>query len=553
MFKTFLSRCFCQYFIKPVDLLLFKNQNCFKLPPMPKLAVRFAPSPTGYLHVGSLRTALYNYLLARQNGGLFILRVEDTDQKRYVSGAVEGLIKTLDLMGMDYDEGPFLKEKSDKKSGKKIADADNMLADKIAEKGSAGPYLQSQRTEIYQKYAQELLDNGLAYYCFCDAQTLEHMRQEQEAKKSAPRYDGRCRDLSPKEIQAKIKAGKPYVIRLKIPTAETITFKDEIRGEVSFNTADIDDQVLIKSDGFPTYHLANVVDDHLMGVNLVIRGEEWLPSTPKHLLLYRFFEWTPPKFAHLPLILNPDKSKLSKRQGDVAVEDYLNKGYLPAALINFIAFLGWNPGDEREIFSLEELVKEFSLDKVGKSGAVFNLEKLDWLNGHYVRQMSAQEIVAQCLPYFEVKLGAGTVEKYSKKYGRDYLAKIILLQQERLKKLGDATEDIAFFLTDKLSYPADLLIWKKTAGETPEKRRALTAENLAAVEKVLANIPAQDFTLENLNARVMPLAAERGVGDVMWPLRVALSGQQNSPGPLEIAAILGQERTLERIKKALAF
>ncbi len=487
-----------------------------------KLRVRFAPSPTGYLHVGSLRTALYNYLLARQSGGEFILRVEDTDQKRYVPGAVENLIKTLTLTGMDYDEGPFL---TDKKS-------DNQ----ITEQGTVGPYLQSQRTSIYQKYAQELLHKGLAYYCFCDTQTLNHMRQEQEAKKEAPRYDGRCRDLSPKEVQVKIKSGKPYVIRLKVPAGETITFKDEIRGTISFNTADIDDQVLIKSDSFPTYHLANVIDDHLMGINLVIRGEEWLPSTPKHLLLYRYFNWQPPKFAHLPLILNPDKSKLSKRQGDVAVEDYLNKGYLPAALINFIAFLGWNPGDEREIFSLAELVKEFSLEKVGKSGAVFNLDKLDWLNGHYIRQMSEQDLITRCLPYFDTKI--------IKTYGRDYVGKIILLQQERLKKLSDATEDINFFFTNQPQYPATLLIWKKS--DASGARHAL---ELIAAE--LEKIPAANFTLENLQTHIMPLAEANGAGDTLWPLRVAVCGQTTSPGPLEICAILGRDHTLRRIQHAL--
>ena len=498
-------------------LFLSKKIFCARLKSMKSHIVRFAPSPTGYLHVGSLRTALYNYLIARQSGGRFILRVEDTDQKRYVSGAVESLIKTLALVGLNYDEGPLFED------------------GKIIERGNSGPYLQSQRTEIYRKYAQELIDKDLAYYCFCDEKVLEEMKSEQEKHKEAPRYDGRCRNLSASEVADKIKAGLSYVIRLKIPQNETVTFTDEIRGEISFNTSTIDDQVLIKSDGFPTYHLANVVDDHLMGVTLVIRGDEWLPSTPKHILLYKNLGWNPPQFAHLPLILNPDKTKLSKRQGDVAVEDYLNKGYLPEALINFIAFLGWNPGDEREIFSLEELVKEFSLVKVGKAGAVFNLEKLDWLNGHYLRQLSPENLISKCLPYFEKKI--------RQEFPEEYLKKIILLQQERLKKFSDVNDGIEFFFKDKLDYSAEMLIWKKSTAEE-------TLKNLSLLEEIFNQLSENDFNLEKLNTKILPLAQERGVGSVMWPLRVALSGQQNSPGPLEIASILGKEKTLSRLKIA---
>jgi len=311
--------------------------------------VRFAPSPTGYLHVGGLRTALFNFLFARHSGGKFILRIEDTDRARYVEGAVDNLINTLRWAGLDYDEGP-------------------------SAGGELGPYVQSERLEIYDEHVRILLESGAAYRCFCSPERLETMRKEQEKKKLQPKYDRTCLRLSPKEIEDNLTANKPFVVRMKVPDDATIRFSDIVRGEVEFSTERVDDQVLLKSDGYPTYHLANVVDDHLMKISHVIRGEEWLPSTPKHVLLYEAFGWEMPVFAHLPLLLNPDRSKLSKRQGDVAVEDYRDKGYLKEALVNFVALLGWNPGDAREIFSLKELEKEFSLDKVNKSGAVFNVE-----------------------------------------------------------------------------------------------------------------------------------------------------------------------------------
>ncbi|HLG25336.1 MAG TPA: glutamate--tRNA ligase, partial [Candidatus Gracilibacteria bacterium] len=294
---------------------------------------RFAPSPTGYLHVGGLRTALYSYLYARQNKGRFLLRIEDTDQKRYVEGAVESLINTLTTVGISFDEGPGVG-------------------------GDHGPYIQSERTEMYREHAQKLIELKAAYPCFCTAERLVQMRERQTAAKKAPMYDRTCLNLSASEIEEKKKAGTPFVIRQKIPHGRKVQFKDHVRGVVSFETSTVDDQVLMKSDNFPTYHLANVVDDHFMQITHVIRGEEWLPSTPKHLLLYEAFGWTPPEYAHLPLLLNKDKSKLSKRQGDVSVESYLEKGYSKEALINFVALLGWHPGAgiEKEIFSMEELI-----------------------------------------------------------------------------------------------------------------------------------------------------------------------------------------------------
>jgi glutamyl-tRNA synthetase len=328
---------------------------------------RFAPSPTGYLHVGGLRTALYNYLYAKKMGGQFILRIEDTDQTRRVEGAMENLIKTLEWAGLLWDEGP-------------------------EKEGEKGPYIQSQRTEIYQEHAKKLVEEEKAYPCFCSAERLEKMREEQQKAGLPPKYDGHCRNLPKEEVEKLMKEEKEHVIRLRVPYNQRVEFKDVIRKKVVFDAKEIDDQVLIKSDGFPTYHLANVVDDHLMGITHVIRGEEWLPSTPKHVLLYQALGWKLPVFAHLPLLLNPDRSKLSKRQGDVAVEDYIEKGYSKEAIINFVAFLGWNPGDNREVFSLEELEKEFNLEKVQKAGAIFNLEKLDWYNWIWKQRKFYEEL-----------------------------------------------------------------------------------------------------------------------------------------------------------------
>jgi nondiscriminating glutamyl-tRNA synthetase len=311
------------------------------------IRTRFAPSPTGFVHIGSLKMALVDYLIAKQNNGKFILRIEDTDQERFVEGAMESLLRTLNWAGIKPDEGVEF-------------DSNN----KIVQVGDKGPYIQSERLDIYKKYVEELINNGHAYYCFCSKERLDEVRKVQELNKQPTGYDGHCRNLSLTEAKKRIEAGESAVVRMKMPHEGITKFTDLIRGVVEFQNSLIDDQVLLKSDGFPTYHLAVVVDDHLMEISHVIRGEEWLSSTPKHLVLYEMFGWQPPKFAHLPLLLNPDRSKLSKRQGDVSVEDYKNKGYLPEAMINFIAFLGWNPGGEKEIYSLDELIKEFSLDKV---------------------------------------------------------------------------------------------------------------------------------------------------------------------------------------------
>lgn len=488
--------------------------NLFK----PKIRTRFAPSPTGYLHLGNFRSVLFEYLFAKHSGGTFFLRIEDTDQTREVKGAVENLLSILKWAGIVPDEGVYLTSEGIE-----------------AEKGKFGPYTQSRRLELYQKYAQELVSAGHAYYCFCTPERLESLRAEQEAAKKPTRYDGKCRSLSAEECQKRIAAGEKYVIRMKMPENREISFTDMVRGEVTFNSNEIDEQVLQKADGFPTYHLAHVVDDHLMKTTNVIRGEEWLPSTPKHIVLFEYFGWTPPTYAHLPMVLNPDKSKLSKRQGDVAVEDYRDKGYLPEALVNYVALLGWNPGTEQEIFSLAELTKVFSFDNVHKSGAVFDIKKLDWMNGEYIKKMPLDKYFASAKPYLEKNLGA-LDEKLAEN--------ILILEKERISKLSEAGEGLEYLLSDKLDYDAAKLVWKKSTSEAAK-------ENLATVKEELAKY--SEWTKEYIEKSLLAFIKELGLsnGDVLWPLRVALTGQDKSPTPFEVAGILGKDKTLARIDDAI--
>ncbi len=493
--------------------------NLFK----PKIRTRFAPSPTGYLHIGGLRTALYAYLFAKQNKGVFFLRIEDTDQSREVAGAVENLLKVLKSAGITPDEGIIAEE-----------------GGKVREIGHFGPYTQSHRLEIYQRYAKQLIDSDKAYYCFCTSERLDTLRHSQEAAKQPTRYDGLCRKLSPEEIKKKLDRGEKYVIRMKINPEQdgVIEFEDLVRGKISVHSREIDDQILIKADGFPTYHLAHIVDDHLMRTSHIIRGEEWLPSTPKHLLLFKAFGWQPPQYAHLSLILNPDKSKLSKRQGDVAVEDYLAKGYLPEALVNYVALLGWNPGTEQEIFSMSELLKEFSFDKIHKAGAVFDVKKLDWMNSEYIKKLPAQEFKELALPYLQKRLGNNLSDKVD-------VDKIMALEQQRIDRLDKIGEGLEFLFVNELNYDKNLLAWKKS---TLEKAGECLGLVLAELEKY------QDWSKENLEKDLLELIKtnELSNGDVLWPLRVALTGQEKSPTPFEVAEILGKEKTLGRIKKAIA-
>lgn len=471
-----------------------------------KIKTRFAPSPTGDLHIGGLRTALYNYLFAKKNKGEFVLRIEDTDQTRYQAGSVDVIFEGLKWAGIEYDNKKDI-------------------------------VFQSKRLKVYKKYAEQLVKDGHAYYCFCTPDRLEKMRTEQTAKKMAPKYDRQCLNLSKEEIEQKLKAGEPHVIRLKMPAGET-KFTDLIRGEVKFNHQEIDDQVLIKSDGFPTYHLANVIDDHEMEITHVIRAEEWLSSTPKHLILYQMFGWAPPQFAHLSLILAPDKSKLSKRHGATSVMEFKKLGYLPAALINYIALLGWNPGTEQEIFSLKELEKEFSLDKVQKAGAIFDINKLDWMNGEYIRQMSLDELVDLCLPYIHEN-----IKTLKHKNNKNYIKNIIALEQERLKKLSDITEATAYFFTEP-QYEKELLRWRKSDLKDAK-------EKLEFLAKELESVPEKNWTQSALEEFIKELIASHKLetGNVLWPFRAALTGRDKSPSPFEVAEVLGKEESLKRIKK----
>ncbi len=476
---------------------------------MANIRLRFAPSPTGFLHIGNLRSALLGYLLAKSWGGKFILRIEDTDQKREVEGAVEKLLAILSWAGISFDEGPHLG-------------------------GPCAPYTQTERLPLYQKHIQELLDKGAAYHCFCSAERLEKMRQEQTEKKLPPRYDRTCRDLSPEEVKAKIAAGEKYVIRQKMPLTGDVTVYDELRGEIKFPASDLEDHVLIKSDGIPTYQFAAIVDDHLMEISHVTRGDEWLPSYPKNILLYQAFGWTPPKYIHLPLILNKTGGKLSKRQGDVFVEDYRQKGYLPEAIINFSALLGWHSKDDQEIYTLAELEKVFDIKGLGASPAVFDLDKLDFYNGYYIRQKSVADLSQLCRPYLDAKVND------------DQLDKAVTISQDRLKKLSDIKELTDFLFSDQLEYDSQLLIWKALSLDEVKN-------NLKEIEGLLASISAEFWTREMLEKTILEWikANDKKVGDYLWPLRVSLTGLKNSPGPFEVAWALGKEQTQERIKLAL--
>jgi glutamyl-tRNA synthetase len=477
-----------------------------------EIRVRFAPSPTGYLHVGGLRTALYNYLFAKKYNGKFILRIEDTDQSRYIEGAVENLIASLKWAGLTFDEGPDVG-------------------------GNYGPYLQSQRLEIYKKHADELISKGDAYYCFCTPERLKTLREEQEKQKlHQAKYDKLCLSLSKNEIEEKLQQKIPHVVRLNVRPNQKIVFDDVIRDRVEFESSNVDDQVLIKSDGFPTYHLANIVDDHLMEVSHVIRGEEWLSSTPKHVLLYDSFGWERPTFAHLPLLLNPDKSKLSKRQGDVAVEDYRDKGYLKEALINFVALLGWNAGDDREFYSLDELVNAFSLERVNKSGAVFDVVKLNSLNAQHLRNKSNEEIL-ELLKKEILNSQFSTLNLQD-----EFLLLVIEAMKERVSFVREFITECKYFYSPPIEYEQKA-VEKNWKPETPKQMKKL----IEAFEQLI-NPAKEDF--ENALAN----AAEElnvGKGKLIHPLRLAVSGQSTGPGVFDILFILGKEEVVNRINSAI--
>lgn len=484
---------------------------------------RFAPSPTGNVHVGSLRTALYNYLFAKKNNGQFLLRLEDTDRTRYEEGAVENLLDALMVTGVVPDEGLFEED------------------GKIIQKGDCGPYIQSERLDIYKKYIDQLLENGQAYYCFCTKERLDEVREKQKAAGETPRYDGHCRNLPREEVEARVAAGEPCVIRLKLPEDHVVAFDDAVRGRIEINTNDLDDQVLIKTDGFPTYHFAVVVDDHLMGVTHVIRGEEWLPSTPKHVYLYECFGWEQPQYVHLSNILNDDHKKLSKRQGDVSVGDFLKKGYLPEALINFLALLGWSPENEQEIFSMDELIEAFDLSRINKSGAVFDRAKLDWMNAHYIKELPIEELTGRMIPYL---LDAGYITEVDVQNRMPWLEKVGELMRERLNYFAQVPEET------KMLFDRNFEI------TDPESLDILKEETVPVLFNALVEKITESDVVDTERAKAIlkeiqkEYKAEKIKGKMLYmPTRIMLTGEMHGPDLTLIMDVLGKEELLLRLER----
>ncbi|WP_287485687.1 glutamate--tRNA ligase [Blautia sp.] len=478
---------------------------------MSTVKTRFAPSPTGRMHVGNLRTALYAYLIAKHEGGKFMLRIEDTDQERFMEGALEIIYRTLAKTGLVHDEGP---------------DKD----------GGVGPYVQSERQAqgLYLKYAKKLIEQGDAYYCFCDKERLESLKTE-VAGKEITVYDKHCLHLSKEEIEANLAAGKPYVIRINMPTEGTTTFHDELYGDITVENNELDDMILIKSDGYPTYNFANVIDDHLMGITHVVRGNEYLSSAPKYNRLYEAFGWEIPKYIHCPLITNEDHQKLSKRCGHSSYEDLLDQGFLTEAIVNFVALLGWSPSSDNEIFSLEELVKEFDYHRISKSPAVFDMVKLRWMNGEYMKKMDDDKFYGMALPYLKEVIT------------RDLdFHKIAAMVKTRIEVFPDIKDHVDFF--EKVpEYETSMYVHKKMKTNEETSRQVL--------KEVQPLLEAQeDFSNDALFAMLSAYAKEHGykVGYVMWPIRTALSGKQMTPaGATEILEVLGKEESLVRIQAAI--
>ncbi|MEY3385504.1 MAG: hypothetical protein RIR53_315 [Bacteroidota bacterium] len=473
--------------------------------------VRFAPSPTGFLHIGSLRTALYNYLFARHHGGVCILRIEDTDRTRFVEGAIEEQISSLAWAGITFDEGPHVG-------------------------GNHGPYTQSERFDLYREYGMKLVDNGTAYYAFDTAEELDAMRLRQQAAGIAPKYDRSAMrnqfTLGEDETRRLLNEGALHVIRLKVPLHQDVRFSDVIRGEVIVNGREIDDQILLKSDGFPTYHLANVVDDHLMEITHVIRAEEWLPSTPKHIILYQAFGWEPPTFAHVPLLLNPDRSKMSKRHGDVMVKDFLRKGYFPDALVNFVALCGWNPGSDNEFYSMQDLIHSFSLERVNKAGAVFDYQKLNWMNGEYLKQRDPHDLARELHPLL--------TERGFTYIDPAYVADVVSLVRERVTFLADIAEFADYLFGDTLTAlgseaQSTLEANDKISQALHTFRQGLDVSSIADADsfKGLAQRSAESVGLKS--------------GALMKPLRLVLTHREVGADLFRTVQLLGLERCLSRL------
>ncbi len=479
---------------------------------MTEVRTRFAPSPTGFMHLGGLRTALYNYLFAKKHGGKFILRIEDTDQERFVEGATEVIYDTLKGCGMNWDEGPDIG-------------------------GDFGPYIQSDRKDMYLPYAKELVEKGAAYYCFCTKEELDERRAAAEARGEVFKYDKHCMHLSKEEVQQKLDAGVPYVIRLNCPTEGESSYEDVVFGKITFPNDTLDDMVLIKQDGMPTYNFANVIDDHLMGITHVMRGMEYLSSTPKYNLLYNAFGWDIPEYIHLTTVMRDAQHKLSKRDGDAYYSDFIDKGYLKEALINYLALVGWNPGDDREFFTMDELVDVFDVHRLNNSPGIFDVNKLDWMNAQYIAKMDFDAYLKMATPWFD-KVLAGK--------GMDYkrLAELMQSRTEVFNRIPDMIR----FLGEMPEFSDELYFHKKMKCDAQ-----VAKENLELVLPVMEAI--EDWSEQNIHDIVMAAIQESGKknGAVLWPLRIAISGQANTPGgAFEIAYLLGKDETIRRMKDSLA-
>ncbi len=467
---------------------------------------RFAPSPTGYMHLGNLRSALYTYLYAKKHNGTFILRIEDTDQSRYVEGAVDVIYNTLRDIGMQWDEGPDVG-------------------------GAYGPYVQSERKSMYLPYAEQLVKAGKAYYCFCTNEELDARREKASAQGEVWKYDKHCLHLSPEEVQKRIAAGEPYVIRQNVPLTGEASFDDVLYGHISVDCAELDDMVLIKADGMPTYNFANVIDDHTMAISHVMRGNEYLSSTPKYNLLYDAFGWEKPVYIHMTPIMRDASHKLSKRDGDAYFEDYLKKGYLKEAIVNYVSLLGWNPGDEREFFTLDELKQAFDVTGMSKSPAIFDVNKLTWMNAEYVRRLSPEEFTRHALPYY-AQAGVAQMDK-------DILCRILQPRTEIFSQIPDVVD----FLAALPEYDAELFTNKKSKTDS-----AVAAEVLDFVIPALTALP--EWTEAALHETLLGMAESRGMknGTLLWPVRISLAGKLVTPGgAIEIAALLGREESLRRL------
>ena len=477
--------------------------------------VRYAPSPTGYPHVGNIRTALFNWLFARHSGGSFIVRIEDTDVSRKVEDALEAILNGLRWLGLDWDEGPEVG-------------------------GDYGPYFQSQRLDLYREAAQCLIKQGDAYSCYCSQERLAEIRVEQQKRKQPIGYDRHCRDLSQEERKRKEAEGITPVVRFKAPLSGQTPFDDLIRGRVVFDNNTIDDFVLMKSDGYPTYHLASIVDDHRMEISHVLRAEEWLSSTPRHLLLYQALGFEPPRFVHLPMILGSDRAKLSKRHGAVSITEYQHDGYLPEAMVNFMALLGWSLDDKTEILSRQELIDNFSLERVSQTAAIFNRDKLNWMNGVFLRELSHEELLRKVLPFLE----SGLPETVKRPVSEEYVRRIVPLIRERINTLAEAATYADFFFLDELDYEVSSLIGKKMTAKTTLEALKVAQEKLSMLES---------FDHDSLEGTLRPLAEKLRLktGQLFSPLRVAVTGRTAAPPLFETMAVLGKDRCLKRLRAAM--